>query len=166
MGDVYYKCFRYSLTGSPLIPAPPTAPLGPILPCSSTTCSQFYIFFTCWNTDSTQSLFTYNFSFGASESLRPLFSCITLEKSDKTQTAIHWWDQRFILAADYNRTVSLSRVFHKQRETHCLSDDAYDARAASESWQALEKHKRWGQRELLVHKLSELLLKRSWATNF
>lgn len=45
-------------------------------------------------------LFTYNFSFWSFESLRPLFSDITLETSDETHTAIHWWDQPSLLAAN------------------------------------------------------------------
>lgn len=42
--------------------------------------------------------YTYNFSFGSSESLWSFFPSITLETSDETHTAIHWLDQPTLLA--------------------------------------------------------------------
>lgn len=89
-------------------------------------------------------LSTYNFSFWSSESLRTLFSNITLETSDETHTAIHWWDQPSLQAAVRHQMLCLFFVVvfffyahDKQEETHCLADDAGDAWFASEARQTL-----------------------------
>lgn len=94
---------------------------------------------TCETNSHKSKSFSYNFSFGSFESLWSFFSAVTLETSDETHTAIHWWDQLSILAVNYYQTLILFQVCFKQRETHCLSNDAGDARFASETRQALDK---------------------------
>lgn len=59
-----------------------------------------------------------------------------------------------VLAVDYYQMLSLFQVFYKQRDTHCLSNDASNAWLASESWQTLETNKEFELKEntLFVHK--------------
>lgn len=91
----------------------------------------------CKNSGHNSKCYTYNFSFWSFESLWSFFSSIALETSDETHTAIHWSDQSSNLAINYYKTV-LFKVCYKQCKTHCLSNDANDARLASEPRQTLE----------------------------
>lgn len=57
-------------------------------------------------------------------------------------TAIHWWDQPSLLAAVRHQMLCLFFLgffdaHDKQEETHCLADDAGDARFAPEARQTL-----------------------------
>lgn len=81
--------------------------------------------------------FTYNFSFWSQESLWPLFSSITLETPDETHS-YYWWDQTCSLPVKYYKGEFSFHMYYKQRDTHCLSNDAGDARFSSEPRQALE----------------------------
>lgn len=79
---------RRSLTGSPLGPAPPGPPFGPIFPCRETqhrsSLGRFY-----GSSPEKNEAFSYDFSLRALESLRTFFSGVALETSDQTHAAIH-----------------------------------------------------------------------------
>lgn len=72
------------------------------------SCSHLYVHMACYIYIYNVGFFflsTYNFSFWSSESLWAFFSNITLEASDETHTAIHWWDQPSLLAAVHHQVL-------------------------------------------------------------
>lgn len=78
---------RRSLTGSPLGPAPPGPPFGPILPCWETHQSSARMFYAAEaNRPEKNASSAYDFSLRAFESLRTFFSGVALETSDQTHS--------------------------------------------------------------------------------